>query len=1014
VTTPRRPLRASLLALVTATAATASLAAAAGGTAVAAPAAPAAPAVTSHSARAGGQPAPAVPAARPAALGVPTALGVTHQTALGTITGIVLGADGQPLARACVTATGPGGAVPALAGPGGQYAVRELRPGAYTVSYADCLHPARYFEQWSGGSALAADAARVTVRPGQVTRLAPVTMRLTSPAAELAASQRATAADPARATDLVTGIVRNRAGRPLAGICVIPLSPQQAAPVKTGRDGRYRLRIGTRGTWGVRFAGGCGNRASSAPQWWRRRPSDQGITYLHAAPGRSFRGIDATLRPGAAITGIVRAAGSGHQPLPGICVLADGMGALRQVQFQTVTGPGGRYRVPNLGTGRYQLAFFPYCGQKGDYLYASYPRPVAVTDGHTTRNVSVGLVAGAELRGTVTSAVSHAPLSGICVVYQQVNGPYEDFAMTSRAGTYSLTQMTRGRYQVGFAAGCGSRGSYAPQYYLDQSSAAGATVVSVATGQVRSGINAALTPGATISGTLTSTAGHPLPGVCVLLTPRSQLVPANPIFSDFVPTQVDLLAYLGGLSDQATTGPAGGYRFTSLPPDQYRVGFSGGCGHGSVRYESATFAPQGGTGWVSASGGRPVTGVSAVLRPGGHISGVISGADGRRLGGICAEAFTRRDVATLGALDASFVGTATSSRRGTYRIGGLASGRYTVLFGPCGSQRYALQWYRRQADPGTATFVPIRVGRTTPHINAALVRGGTVTGRVVSGATGRPVRGACVLVGTAAGIPTGFALTSRTGTYRVATAAAGHWVVEAAPCLSIAQPTLGSVVRPGLRVRNGAVTRAARLVLPRPGQISGTVTGGTPAGAEPGLCAEARSVSGRSLGGVGVTGPAGRYVIPALAPGRYQVLFTPACVPGSPAVTPGWFGGATGRATGRAVTVRAGATTGGVGTVLTADGGIAGSVRRDGTAVPGVCVGAYPGSSPAPAAIAETGPGGSYLIGQLPAGRYEVRFTAGCGVTRYAARWYRDATSRSGATPVMVMAGTVARGISAG
>jgi hypothetical protein len=285
-----------------------------------------------------------------------------------------------------------------------------------------------------------------------------------------------------------------------------------------------------------------------------------------------------------------------------------------------------------------------------------------------------------------------------------------------------------------------------------------------------------------------------------------------------------------------------------------------------------------------------------------------------------------------------------------------------------------------------------------------------VTGRVVSGATGRPVRGACVLIGSAAGIPTALVQTSRAGTYRVAAAAAGRWVLEAGQCLSTARPTLGSVVRPGLRVRNGTVTRAARLVLPRPGQISGTVTGGSPAGAEPGICAEARSVSGRSLGGVGVTDAAGQYSIPGLSPGRYRVLFTPACLIGSPGVTPQWFGGTPGRA----VTVRAGATTRGVGAVLADDGGIAGSVRRDGMPVAGVCVGAYAGSAATPVAVAVTGAGGSYLLVQLAAGRYEVRFTAGCGVVRYPAQWYRGSGRRAGATPVIVMAGTTVRGISAG
>jgi hypothetical protein len=48
------------------------------------------------------------------------------------------------------------------------------------------------------------------------------------------------------------------------------------------------------------------------------------------------------------------------------------------------------------------------------------------------------------------------------------------------------------------------------------------------------------------------------------------------------------------------------------------------------------------------------------------------------------------------------------------------------------------------------------------------------------------------------------------------------------------------------------------------------------------------------------------------------------------------------------------------------------------------------------------------------AGRYQVEFTAGCGDARYATRWYRGATSRSGARPVIVSAGSVTTGIDQG
>jgi acetate---CoA ligase (ADP-forming) len=81
--------------------------------------------------------------------------------------------------------------------------------------------------------------------------------------------------------------------------------------------------------------------------------------------------------------------------------------------------------------------------------------------------------------------------------------------------------------------------------------------------------------------------------------------------------------------------------------------------------------------------------------------------------------------------------------------------------------------------------------------------------------------------------------------------------------------------------------------------------------------------------------------------------------------------------------------------------------------VAGVCAGAYAGTATIPAAIAITGSDGRYQIGSLPAGRYSVEFTKGCGVTSYATQWYSGAASRSAATPVAVAPGSIASGIDA-
>jgi hypothetical protein len=286
----------------------------------------------------------------------------------------------------------------------------------------------------------------------------------------------------------------------------------------------------------------------------------------------------------------------------------------------------------------------------------------------------------------------------------------------------------------------------------------------------------------------------------------------------------------------------------NLLPGQYAAEFITGCGGGTARYGTQVFTPQGhgGGDWVSAGAGTVTAGVGVALRPAGSITGVITGPHGRRLLGICALAIDR---ATQGPL--SITPLTAISERGVYRIGGLAAGRYKVAFVACENSVYANQWYRRSSSEATATPVPVRSGRLTRGINAAMTHGGTVSGRIVSARTGRPAARICVFVGSLVGgtenpvLGLGLAinLTGPNGRYRIPDVPPGRWNVTAAPCLA-AFPRLGGIVHHGVPVRNGFTHTVATIRLPRAGGLAGTVLGGSPAAAEPGICVEVTSVGG--------------------------------------------------------------------------------------------------------------------------------------------------------------------------
>ncbi|HEY1617083.1 MAG TPA: carboxypeptidase regulatory-like domain-containing protein [Streptosporangiaceae bacterium] len=949
-------------------------------------------------------------AARPAtAAGTPASAGTRPGPAAGVLTGMVRGPDGLPVPGACVTAVGLGGTITRPASAGGRYLLAGLAPGQYRVEFRDCASPARYFAQWYRDATLSPASAPVTVAAGGAVRLAPVTLRLTSPAAEMAALSRAgragsPVATPAARAGHISGIVRSRTGRRLSGACAWATGPDgEWWGFPTGRRGGYAIPVGTSGTWTMTFLGGCGSSGNWAPQWWRYARTVKKATRLHEKKGRGFAGIDARLRPGAAISGRVTAA-DGGKALAGACVTVTGTGAMSEFQYQATSGAGGRYLVKNLGTGSYRVAVDPSCGVSGSYLGTRYPRAVKATDGRTTTGVDVALKSGVTLSGVVTSQATGKPVGHACV---NLLGPRLVIAdAADKDGRYTVTDVPPGRYLVGFTGGCGNAGSYAPVNYSGQAIAAAATPVDLAAGQVAAGISAALPPGATISGQLRSASGRELRRACVQIDPVLVLQ----LDGGTVPYPLASAVELDGLAAGVTfTSGSGRFRAASLPPGRYQVSYWG-CDGAASQAGEATFAPQGGTGWISVAPGA-VTSVSAKLASGGTISGRLTGQPGDRLADTCALAVPARQAAGAAELGGS-VGAGVS-RSGRYTIRSLRTGRYAVQFAPCGGGALPPQWYDSGASRAAARLVSIRAGHATTGISMRLAGGGKIEGKVV-GPSGKPASGYCVTLSDRSGWTTLNTQTGTAGIYRIGHVLPGRWAVQVSPCGPAS--ALGAVAVTG-RVRDARLTRLPVVRLPRAGAVTGAVTGTATGGAgpvaQPGICVTATPASGTGLPGLAVTDARGHYDLGGLAPGSYRIEFSSDCEPGTAALATQWYGGGPGAGPGRLVTVTGGQVTFGIGADLTGDGDMSGTVTSAAAPVPGVCVGAYAGAARTPSEIAITGTSGGYQLAGLVPGRYTVEFTAGCGDASYRTQWYDGAASRAAATPVTVSPDSTAAGIDA-
>jgi len=939
--------------------------------------------------------------------------------AYGDIVGLVRDAAGAALTGACVTVSGPSGTVPGLTRAGGRYLFTGLLPGRYTVRYRDCGQPGRYFGLWYGGSAQVGDVVRVLVTAGLPTVLKPVTLRPASPASLIATTRAALRRDGVwangtaaarRVRPFISGTVRGVSGRGLAGICVsattVTANSAETIGVITGRGGSYSFpgRLGRPGSWTVNFFSGCGNPGNYAPQWWKNAATAIGAFVLHARRGSHFVGINARLVAGAAMTGVVRAGSASGTGLGGVCVQAIGIGRMNGVFEQAVTANNGTYQVIGLGTGLYIVDFSPGCGVKGNYIPQSYPGFVSATDGKTTKGINGFLPLAVQITGTVTTGPSSTPVAGICV--QAVSRGAGGSAVTGKQGSYTIPQLAAGQYTVSFSGGCGNTGSYAPQYYNGKPNAEAADLVTATAGQTVSGINATMQPGGTVTGTLTSTSGRKLSGICVVVSsqqaagglgsgPIGLLLTGLPLFSGFA------------------ISSNGGYRISNLAPGSYLAAFSAGCGNAGATYAAQWFAPQGGNSpaWLSVGAGTITSGVGATLRLAGAITGEVKTAAGKGLSGICAFAvgLTGQPSASVAEL---LTGSLPASRKGRYQITGLAGGKYAVEFEPCNGQPYAATWYSNASSAAAARPVTVRDDVATTGINQVLTGGQSLSGQVTSAVTGRPLRGACVAVLDAGRSLVTGTQTGPNGTYNVAHLAAGRYNLEFFSC-ALSQAKLAGVIRADVLVGSRRAVTGVNATLALAGSMTGTVLGGTSAVAQPGVCVEAVPKTGNGLPGLALTGADGSYSLAGLAAGTYLVQFTSLCPFGTAALVPQWFSGQPSQALATPVLVTSGAAVTGVGGTLAADGGISGTVQVAAVAKAGVCVIAYPAAGGQPPAVAETGADGSYQIGALVPGSYLVEFTVGCGAASYATQWYSAAASRSTATPVVVTAGTVSPAIDA-
>jgi len=584
---------------------------------------------------------------------------------------------------------------------------------------------------------------------------------------------------------------------------------------------------------------------TAAPSAAARRTA---FAHLSAARGSAMRTETATQtavvrRPAAAaddtpgsIAGTVTDAAD-PSGLAGVCVTATSTDGGFGGFGGATTASDGTYEISNLPPDSYTVVFDPTCGATvtSSDSPQQYSSAVSVAAGGSVTGIDAALTAGGSISGTVTDAADPSGLAGVCVSAQSADGGIGfASAVTAADGTYSLTGLSADSYTIEFDPTCNGIDASAD---IAQSTA---QPVALGAGAAVTGINAALIAGGSISGTVTDAADPSgLAGVCVTA----------------------LSADGGTGSGTATTADDGTYTITNLPPDSYTVEFDPTCG-GSIE---STDAPQSTPSPVTVSAGNTASGVNAVLAEYGSITGEVTDPDNPGgVAGVCVYAFSGSGGVS---------GSTTTDSSGSYTIGQLPPGSYTVQFDPsCGGTVTTLDLYQATSSP-----VAVTAGASTTA-NAALNADGGVSGVVTDAANPGGLAGVCVSVVSAdGGTGSGSAVTQSGGTYTVVGLPADTYTVTFDPtCNGLDQSSDLPQSAPATAVTAGNYAEV-NAELSAGGAISGKVTDKKHPHGLSGVCVTAAASGGASGLGTATTAAGGTYRISGLAAGSYVVIFDPTC-----------------------------------------------------------------------------------------------------------------------------------------
>jgi VCBS repeat-containing protein len=903
-----------------------------------------------------------------------TVSGIDAVLTAGMLEGTVTSDGSTPIPGISVYAIAGDGSIAAWkqTGPDGTYSFPGLAPGDYRVGFEDAEK--RFRDEYSGDASSLASASPVGVEYADTTVVD----------AQLAELGH------------ITGRVTSDGSHGVADVDVSAWTPDGSSgwrvfSASTAADGSYDIHGLDAAAYRVRFWPPSNEFGT---EWYSHAADRDSAQTVTVTAGAVAGGIDATLTELGRVAGTVT---DGSNGIGSVSVTAYTLGGA--FAGGAVSEEDGSYRIKGLRTGSYRLEFSDTSYWNGAQFLTEWhsdapdqasATPISVTNG-ATQTVDAVLAREAHVRGTVRSPEGNG-IGGVSVSLMYPPGPKfmwpAKYDVTASDGSYDFGLLAADTYRLSYYD---PSGTYFSEYYDDSPGYAGSKDVTVALGATRSAVDATLTTGGHITGTVTSDGAAAIQDVIVYAYKRLPSGAWNQVASGI-------------------TGANGVYDLSRLETGSYRIKFYDiNQVRGTEFYDDAS-GP--GTGKdVAVTRGSTTPGIDAVLGLAGSIEGTVTSRAGSPVSGVWAYAYVPDGS---GGWDA--VQGAATAANGSYRIAGLRAGDYRVKF--LEKAPYLAECWDDAIDLDSAANVTVATATATTRISAVLDPPSHITGTVTSdGVSG--IAGIWVSAekpdGAGGWTLDRYVATSSDGTYDIPGLAPGLYRVSFAgdgtylgewydDASKSASATLVAVLR-------GADSTGIDAILATRGHIAGRVASDGGSGLEGiDVYAKVRNQLGWwENAGYSSTDASGTYDISGLLPGDYRVQFDDP----SGTYKGEWFDD---RATVDAaadVAVAAGSTAGGIDATLTAPASISGTITAGGDGLEGATVRAYlPDGSGGWSLTSDTltGSDGAYVLAGLDPGTYRVEFVGRDG---YLGEWFDDAIGADSASPIVVSGGTTTTGISA-